>query len=246
MQKGFRVKEKSFRNILKYLILSVLFLPTFSYGQPFNTYVTGLYETSSLRGQISYTLFYESMLGYHNLKFDNGLNDSLLVIVDFRQSCREKRFYVYHIFDRRLVFRTLVAHGKNSGGKYAVNFSNDVGSLASSTGFYTTGECYMGSNGLSLRVHGLDKGLNDKVLERKVVIHSADYVRADSVGKSEGCLALPRGINEEIINLIKGGVCIYVKGFATEPKSKFLSEEKIKEEFETFRVSEMVTEFFEE
>ena len=98
MQKSFRVKENHTRKLLKYFILSVIIMPTLLYGQPFNTYVTGLYETSSLRGQISYTLFYESMLGYHNLKFDNGLNDSLLVIVDFRQSCREKRFYVYPIF----------------------------------------------------------------------------------------------------------------------------------------------------
>ena len=246
MSKSFRFEKDYKRKLLKQFLLSVLFLPTFSFGQPFEGYVRALYETSSLGGQISYTLFYEGMKGYHNLRFDRGLDKDLLVIVDFRQSSSERRFYVYDIYERKLIFRTLVAHGKNSGNKYAVHYSNEVGSLASSAGFYVTGDTYIGSNGLSLRVHGLDKGINDRVLERNIVIHSADYVRADSVGKSEGCLALPREINEEIINHIKGGVCIYVKGFATDTKSKFLSEDNLKEHFQAIRVNEMMTEFFEE
>ena len=231
---------------MKQFLLSVLFLPTLLSCQPFDGYVRALYETSSLGGQISYTLFYEGMLGYHNLRIDKGLNDSLLVIVDFRQSSSERRFYVYDIFERRLVHRTFVAHGKNSGNKYAVHYSNKIGSLASSAGFYRSGGVYYGSNGLSLRVHGLDKGMNDNVLERNIVIHSADYVSEDSVGRSEGCLALPTKECEGIINTIKDGVCIYVKGFATETKSRFLSKKRTKDHFEILRLSEMITEFFEE
>ena len=231
---------------MKQFLLSVLVLPTLLSSQPFDGYVRALYETSSLGGQISYTLFYEGMLGYHNLRLDKGLNDSLLVIVDFRQSSDERRFYVYDIFERRLVRRTFVAHGKNSGNRYAINYSNEVGSLASSAGFYKTGVPYIGSNGLSLRVHGLDEGVNDNVLERNVVIHSAAYVTADSVGRSEGCLVLPTKDSEGIINLIKEGVCIYVKGFATEPKSRFLSKKRTKEYFKVLKINQMITEFFEE
>lgn len=231
---------------MKQFLLSVFILPTLLYSQPFDSYVRNLYDISSLDGVMSYTLFYESILGFYNLKVEEGLSSDLLVIVDFRQASREKRFYVYDFRKRMVAHRTWVAHGINSGKKYAFNLSNEKGSLKSSGGFYVTRHTYIGRNGLSLNLEGLDIGTNDNASERRIVIHGAEYVKSDSVGHSEGCLALPREINEEIINLIKGGVCIYVKGFATEPKSKFLSEEKIKEEFETFRVSEMITEFFEE
>ena len=95
-------------------------------------------------------------------------------------------------------------------------FSNNPGSFASSPGFYATGETYMGKNGLSLFLNGLEKGINDKALERAIVIHGADYVSTDFIrkfgrlGRSHGCPALPEELNKEIIQTIEGGSCLFI------------------------------------
>ena len=189
--KDFRINGHYKEKVLKKLLLLVFIMPTLLLSQPFDSYVRNLYEGSSLEGIMSYTLFNESMVGFYNLKNEKGLSSDLLVIVDFRQASSEKRFYVYDITNRQIIYRTVVAHGINSGRKYALNLSNKKGSLKSSNGFYATRATYMGRNGLSLNLEGLDVGTNDNVLERNIVIHGADYVKTDSVGHSEGCLALP-------------------------------------------------------
>ncbi len=227
------------------IFLVLCLVPLIGISQPFDSYVRHVYNLSSLDGKLSYTLFYESMLGYHNLRIDQKLSERYITIVDFRQSSTEKRFYVYDLLDKELVHRTFVAHGKNSGGKYAVNYSNKVGSFASSRGFYKTGKVYLGANGISLKLHGLDAGLNDNVLIRNIVIHSANYVSKDSVGKSEGCLAIPNEECSKIIEKIKEGSCVYVKGFCEQKKSKFLKFKKTEYNFETLKASEELLELLE-
>tara|TARA_R110000824_G_scaffold33981_1_gene108477 strand:+ start:3832 stop:4527 length:696 start_codon:yes stop_codon:yes gene_type:complete len=231
---------------LKQFLLSALLLPTLLFSQPFDSYVRNLYDVSSLNGVLSYTLFYESLLGFYNLKVERGLSADLLVIVDFRQASREKRFYVYDFKKRLIIYRTWVAHGINSGRKYAFNLSNDKGSLKSSNGFYVTRGTYMGRNGLSLNIEGLDIGTNDNASERRIVIHGADYVKADSVGHSEGCLALPMDVSDEIINEIKDGVCLYVRGVLSAPKSKYLNKKDAERYFRIMEVSNQLLNLMEE
>jgi len=231
---------------LKKVLLSVFMLPTLLYSQPFDSYVRNLYDISSLDGMISYSLFYESLLGFYNLKVEEGLSADLLVIVDFRQASREKRFYVYDFKKRSMTYRTWVAHGINSGRKYALSLSNNKGSLKSSDGFYSTRDTYMGRNGLSLNLEGLDIGTNDNVLERRIVIHGADYVKEDSVGHSEGCLALPMDVSKDIINEIKGGVCIYVRGALKTPNSKHLNKKTAERYFNMMEIGEELLNLIEE
>ena len=109
-----------------------------------------------------------------------------------------------------------MAHGVNSGGLYARDFSNEEHSHQSSLGFYITGEVYQGKHGQSLRLDGLEKGINDKARDRAVVIHGADYV-SDSfikqnkrLGRSQGCPALPEELTPEIINTIKNKSCLFI------------------------------------
>jgi hypothetical protein len=98
----------------------------------------------------------------------------------------------------------------------AENFSNAPGSNASSPGFYTTGETYVGKHGLSLALDGLETGINDKARARAIVIHGADYVSADFIrnhgrlGRSLGCPAVPVELSKEIIQTIKGGSCLFI------------------------------------
>jgi hypothetical protein len=71
---------------------------------------------------------------------------------------------VLDIKNYKVLFNTFVAHGKNSGREWAKSFSNKSSSLKSSPGFYVTGETYNGDNGYSLRLNGIEKGINDNAL----------------------------------------------------------------------------------
>lgn len=140
----------------------------------------------------------------------------ILTMVDFKRPSDEKRFFVIDMANRKLLFSCHVAHGRNSGERYATDFSNVEGSLKSSLGFYLTSVTYMGANGYSLKLHGLDRGKNDNAYKRYVVVHPADYAdpkvikEKGRLGRSEGCLALPPNLSKQIINVIKAGSVIYV------------------------------------
>jgi hypothetical protein len=155
--------------------------------------------------------------GYHNL-VKRGLirKRSVLSICDFSQSSRAKRMYVIDVLHRRLLYRTYVAHGQNSGDEYATSFSNDLDSYKSSLGFYITMRTYIGHNGLSLKLNGVDSGYNDMALKRQIVLHGSSYVSDKymqdygTLGTSLGCPALPSAVSGRIIHVVKGGSCLFI------------------------------------
>ena len=110
----------------------------------------------------------------------------------------------------------MVAHGKNTGGLLAKNFSNTIGSKQSSLGFYITGNTYTGKHGLSLYLNGIEPNINDNAKERAIVIHGASYVSQDFIsengrlGRSFGCPAVPVSKHKTIINTIKNGSCLFM------------------------------------
>ncbi len=142
----------------------------------------------------------------------------LLTVIDYTLPSREKRLWVLDLDRDSVLVRELVAHGRNSGGDLATRFSNDPGSNQSSLGTFVTGSTYVGAHGLSLRLLGLDPGVNDNALERAIVMHGADYVNADIVhslgrlGRSLGCPALATDVAPRVIDLIKGGTVIFAFG----------------------------------
>jgi hypothetical protein len=119
----------------------------------------------------SFDCFNLALDGFHLLK-DKGLfQKNILTLVDFSLSSNTKRFWVIDLDKKIILFQTLVAHGRNTGEEFANQFSNKAESFKSSIGFYATGEIYDGKHGMSLKLDGLEKGLNDKARERAVVIH---------------------------------------------------------------------------
>jgi len=161
-------------------------------------------------------MFFTGVVGFFNLIRKGELeNHSLLTLIDYSLPSTEKRFFVIDLPRRKLLFQSLVAHGEKSGLKSAVHFSNRIDSKQSSLGFFVTNWTYLGQHGYSLRLKGMDPGLNDKAEERLIVIHPADYVSYDFIrqygwlGRSWGCPALPQEISREIIETIKGGSCVF-------------------------------------
>jgi hypothetical protein len=133
-----------------------------------------------------------------------------LTIIDYSLASTQPRLWVFDLTTGKLLFNELVAHGKNSGKNYATRFSNRTGSLQSSLGLFQTKDTYNGSNGYSLRMEGLDKGFNDRSMERAIVFHGAPYVNAKHakkfghLGRSWGCPAVNNGIAKKVIDTIKG------------------------------------------
>ena len=175
-------------------------------------------------------VFYKAFLGFTNLKKDGKLEEDshLLTIVDFSLSSAQKRLWIIDLNENKVIFNSLVAHGKNTGEEYAQKFSNTESSLQSSLGFYITESTYNGSNGYSLKLLGMDLGYNDAALQRAIVMHGADYVSEDFIknqkrlGRSWGCPAVPRALAEPIINTIKGKNCLFIY----YPDETYLSSSK--------------------
>jgi len=143
------------------------------------------------------------------------LNDSIISIIDFSQPSNQKRLFIIDLKNYKVLFNTLVAHGRNTGREWATSFSNQNSSYMSSPGFYITRETYEGHNGYSLKLDGVERGINDNAYERGIVMHGAayvcdDYVNAQGfIGRSQGCPAVPVQSSRPIINTIKNGTCLF-------------------------------------
>lgn len=150
----------------------------------------------------------------------------LLTVIDYSIPSSQPRLFVFDLAARKLLFRELVAHGKNSGGDLASHFSNSPGSLATSLGLFVTEGTYIGSNGNSLRLRGLEQGINDLARDRAIVMHGAYYVSREAVrvlgrlGRSWGCPAVRLEIARKLIDTIRGGSPI----FAYYPEQSWLAD----------------------
>lgn len=164
---------------------------------------------------LSREAFYNAYKGYQYLLEKGKLKrPELLSICDMSQSSTKKRLWVIDLEHSRILFNTYVSHGRNSGGEYATSFSNLNSSHKSSLGFMITAETYTGKAGYSMRFDGVEKGINDNVRTRDIVMHGSTYVnenRADSyMGRSYGCPAVSYAEHKSIINTIKGGSCFFI------------------------------------
>lgn len=160
--------------------------------------------------------FSNALSGFYELKEKGLIKKNIITIIDFSLSSNSKRLWVIDLNSNTILFQSLVAHGRNTGEEFANSFSNKANSFKSSLGFYATGEVYQGKHGLSLRLDGLEKGINDNARNRGVVMHAADYVSATFIknntrlGRSQGCPAIPTAISKEIISAIKDQSCLYI------------------------------------
>jgi len=139
----------------------------------------------------------------------------LLTVIDYGLPSKTKRMWVFDLASRRLLFHELVAHGRNSGEDLARSFSNEEGSLKTSLGAFVTGATYNGRNGYSLRLRGVDPGLNDRAEARAIVVHGAPYVGEEvaqnlgRLGRSHGCPAVRPAIARKLIDEVKDHTLLY-------------------------------------
>lgn len=165
---------------------------------------------------------------YNNALQKGYAKQRLITIIDYSLPSSTKRLWVVDMSQRKVIFHTLVAHGKHTGGLFAKNFSNKPGSRASSLGLFVTENTYIGHKGYSLRLRGLEPGFNSEAKSRSIVIHGADYATSafashhGRLGLSWGCPAISPLLVKPLINQIKGGSLV----FAYYPDAKWLQNSR--------------------
>ncbi len=153
------------------------------------------------------------------------LETPVLTLIDYARPSWERRLWVIDLGAGAVRFHELVAHGRESGLRLARTFSNLPGSRQSSLGLFRTGETYVGRHGYSLRLVGLEPGINDLAYERGIVVHGADYATPrfaaehGRLGRSWGCPALDPAVSREVIDTIRGGSAV----FAYYPEAQWLA-----------------------
>jgi hypothetical protein len=139
----------------------------------------------------------------------------VLTVIDYSLPSAEPRLWVIDMAAGRVLFHELVAHGRHSGEARASRFSNDHGSKQSSLGLFRAEETYLGQHGYSLRMSGLEPGVNDNARDRAIVMHGAGYVSHSHIaehgrlGRSWGCPTLPREVSRQVIDSIKDGSVLF-------------------------------------
>lgn len=174
-----------------------------------------IYADCGLAGALDVSVFSAAMQ-----KLDeHDLDASVIAVADMTQPSTAKRFYLIDVKARRLIKRTYVAHGQNSGELNATSFSNVDGSHQTSLGLYRVGEEIVSpKHGAALLLYGLDEGSNCQALKREIIMHGADYVseefikRQGRLGRSWGCPAVSRADMPEMIKLLAGTGVLYIHG----------------------------------
>jgi len=191
---------------------------------------TSLYNELDLSSLgLSFEAMKYAYKGYEYLRNTGALSNSdVLTVVDFSQTSRKKRMYIIDVAHREVLMNTYVAHGKNTGLDMAASFSNTHESLQSSLGFYVTKGTYFGKHGLSLKLDGREKGINNNAESRAVVLHGAEYIGehrkgSSYMGRSFGCPAVPQAEVDKIIRLIKNGTMLFIY----HPTNSYLHGSKI-------------------
>ncbi len=203
-----------------------------------------VYESLDLKSKgLSEKAFAYAWYGFNHLNFSKPI----LAIADFSQSSTKKRLYILDLVAGKILLNTYVAHGRNSGDEYANRFSNRNESYQSSLGFYRTLGTYQGKHGLSLKMEGLEKGINDKALERAIVLHGADYVsetfikNTGRLGRSLGCPAVSMADYKNVIGLLNNGAgfFIYSPDNQYQESSKFVSAFEHSSNPDDFKVAQL-------
>ncbi len=201
--------------------------PLLHYTKPAPKITHPARETKSIKG-MNPKVFQLALKAHQKAQSMGVAKKSVVTIIDYSLPSTTRRMWVVDMSKQKVLYHTLVAHGSGSGGNTAQRFSDIPGSLQTSLGVFVTGSTYQGKHGLSLTLHGLEKGINGNAERRRIVIHGAHYVNEGMagslgrLGRSWGCPALDQKISTPVINTIKNGSMV----FAYYPDNNWIKRSK--------------------
>ncbi|MCF6224545.1 MAG: murein L,D-transpeptidase catalytic domain family protein [Flavobacteriaceae bacterium] len=226
------------KNILFILLIGLISFTNISWAsknsvknihtEPFNSFALNLYHELNTT-ELDFEVFEYALKGYFKIIENNPLkNSNVLTIIDMSKSSKKERLFIIDVKNKKLIHKSIVAHGQKSGLEFAKNFSNKINSHKTSLGFYKTDKTYFGKHGLSLRLDGLEFS-NNNARKRAIVIHSADYVSKyfiknnGRLGRSWGCPSLPKKDYKKIIHKIKDESVLFIY----YPNEEYLTNSKL-------------------
>lgn len=200
------------RKNIYFIILVLLSFNAFSK----TTSIEKKYKSLQLEGKLDFKNFEKAIKGFE--KISGKKRGDLIAIIDYTKPSVQERFFLIDLKNEKVLYNTFVAHGKNSGQNETITFSDVPNSYKSSLGFFLTDTTYTGEFGYSLKLIGLEEGINSNAFDRNIVIHGADNVSQSFIdqfgflGRTKGCPALPAELTAEIINKIQGGTVVFAVG----------------------------------
>lgn len=172
-------------------------------------------ERAALQAGLGLPVLHAALSAYRQAEVVGAVRRAVLTVIDYSLPSHVRRLWVLDLERATVLAHEFVAHGRGSGEDVATRFSNVTGSLASSLGAFVTAGTYLGAHGRSLRLDGLNPGLNDHAMQRGLVVHGAPYVSESTIrqsgrlGRSEGCPALSTTAAPRVIDMIEGGSVLF-------------------------------------
>lgn len=172
-------------------------------------------ERAAMQTGLDLPVLRAALSAYHNAEVAGVVRRAVLTVIDYTLPSHVRRLWVLDLERGTVLAHEFVAHGRGSGEDVATRFSNNSGSYQSSLGTFVTADTYQGAHGLSLRLEGLNPGLNDHAMQRRLVVHGAPYVSENTIrqtgrlGRSEGCPALSTTAAPRVIDMIAGGSVLF-------------------------------------
>lgn len=200
------------RRLVKTVLILVLLMAN---GQAAVAEITGK-ELNQLAPRANPVMLDAALKAIRCASKTNPASSDILTVIDYGRPSLEPRLWVFDLKHSKLLMEELVGHGKFTGENYAVHFSNEAESKKSSLGLFVTADTYIGENGYTLRLHGLEPGFNDRALERLIVLHGAPYISAEfgkrqgRLGRSWGCPVVRTSVAKALIDTIKGGRFLFI------------------------------------
>ncbi|MBQ3982667.1 MAG: murein L,D-transpeptidase catalytic domain family protein [Bacteroidales bacterium] len=129
---------------------------------------------------------------------DHGMNQQICILVDYSLPSGCNRLWVWDFNQQQKIFECPVAHGRGKGKKCKGSrrdtacFSNEPETWLSSLGHARIAERYIGRNGISYRLDGLDL-TNSNIRDRAIVLHGHKSVPEKPIfplpsHRSHGCV----------------------------------------------------------
>ena len=205
--------------------------------QPALAAVQSATDRSRPQHRIDQKLLGEALGSYakHHCSYGRTAGPAIIIVVDFAKRSDEPRMYRIDLRDGRGIDEPiLVAHGIGSDPNddgIADAFSDVKDSLMSSLGPARGSEIYVGINGRSLRLDGLEAA-NMSMRARDIVVHSYSpttmryfngellIARGGRPGTSEGCFVVEPYKRDLVMQTLVDGGFLYA-GYSGElPKAR--------------------------
>jgi hypothetical protein len=184
-------------------------------------YMDDIYQTARLElAGLDSSVFQKAVTGYYNLKIVKRLPaaSSILAIIDFSKPATASRMWIIDMQSKKLLINCAVVQGRGNTTADATSTNEQHQKIL---GFYITNEIYQSKYGTSLRLDGMDAGVNENALEKEIVLTGSTGTVVNNY-----CPAVPANVLNEVAGLLKNKNLLFINDDSVDYTSKYLNEDQ--------------------